>query len=69
MPKRISVTQESDTGRNQKFHDNYKDTDMTRPQFVRAIEAGNYPNYHIREIDGIKTPASNPDQSERNNLG
>ncbi len=42
---------------------------MTRPQFVRAIEAGNYPNYHIREIDGIKTPASNPDQSERNNLG
>lgn len=69
MPKRISVTQESDTGRNQKFHDNYKGTDMTRPQFVRAIEAGNYPNYHIREIDGIKTPASNPDQSERNNLG
>ena len=69
MPKRISVTQESETGRNQKFHDNYKGTDMTCPQFVRAIEAGNYPNYHIREIDGIKTPASNPDQSERNNLG
>ena len=69
MPKRISVTQESETGRNQKFHDNYTDANMTRAGFVRAIEAGNYPNYHIREINGIKTPASNPDQSERNNLG
>ena len=69
MPKRISVTQESETGRNQEFHDNYKGTDMTRARFVREIEAGNYPNYHIRDINDIKTPVSNPDQSERNNLG
>ena len=69
MPKRISVTQESETGRNQRFHDNYTDANMTRAQFVREIEASNYSNYHIRDINDIKTPASNPDQSERNNLG
>ncbi|MDE0246372.1 MAG: hypothetical protein OXO56_00370, partial [Gammaproteobacteria bacterium] len=43
--------------------------DMTRAQFVREIEQGNYPNYHVREIDGVKTPVSNPDGSSRNNLG
>ena len=66
---RISVTEESETGRNEMFHDNYTDVNMTREQFVRQIEASNYPNYHIREINGVKTPAANPDQSELNNLG
>ena len=66
--KRISVTQENDTGRNQGFHDNYTGEDMTRARFVREIEAGNYPNYHVRDVNGIKTPVSNPDQSELNNL-
>jgi hypothetical protein len=42
---------------------------MTRPQFVREIEKGEYPDYHIRKIDGIKIPCSNPDKSENNNLG
>lgn len=42
---------------------------MTRNQFVREIERGNYPNHHIREINGVKTPVSNPDKSEINNLG
>ena len=69
MPKRITVIQESETGRNERFRDNYSGDEMTRNQFVREIERGNYPNYHIREIDGVDTPVSNPDQSERNNLG
>lgn len=69
MPKRITVTIESETGRNEKFHDNYRGTDMTRSQFVREIERGNYENYHIRKINGVKTPVSNPDRSENNNLG
>lgn len=69
MAKRIEVTEETESGRNKSFHDNHTGSDMTRAQFVREIERGNYPKYHIREINGIKTPVSNPDQSERNNLG
>ncbi|MFN2502030.1 MAG: hypothetical protein ABR530_08465 [Pyrinomonadaceae bacterium] len=69
MGKRISVIQESDSGRNERFRDNHTNTEMTRSQFVREIEKGNYDNYHIREIDGVETPVSNPDGSERNNLG
>lgn len=69
MPKRVTVTRESDSGRNERFHDNFTGSNMTRNQFVREIERGNYPNHHIREINGVKTPVSNPDNSENNNLG
>lgn len=69
MPSRIIVTNETQSGRNTHFRDTRTGQDMTRPQFVRQIEAGNYQNYHVRVIDGVKTPVSNPDSSERNNLG
>lgn len=68
MPKRISVTNESDTGRNERFRDNYTGADMTRSQFVTQINKGNYENYHVRNINGVATPVSNPDRSSRNNL-
>lgn len=67
--QRVSVTKESNTGRNERFHDNYKGTDMTRSQFVREINNGNYENYHVRNINGIPTPVSNPDSTRNNNLG
>lgn len=66
--KRVSVTRETDSGRNEKFRDNRTGQDMSRSEFVRKIEKGDYPNYHVREIDGVKTPASNPDTSQNNNL-
>jgi hypothetical protein len=66
--KRVSVKKESSTGRNTAFHDNYSGADMTRPQFVKQIESGNYDNYHIRNLNGVKTPVSNPDKSTNNNL-
>lgn len=66
--KRITVTKESKSGRNEKFHDNYTGKDMTRAQLVKEIKNGNYDNYHIRELNGIKTPVSNPDSSKNNNL-
>lgn len=69
MPKRIKITSESDGDRNQRFHDNFTGADMTRAQFIREIEHGNYPNYHVREINEVKTPVSNPDGNSRNNLG
>jgi len=67
--KRVTVTNETDTGRNKKFHDNRTNNDMTRAGFVKKIEQGEYPDYHVRKINGAKTPVSNPDSTEGNNLG
>lgn len=69
MGKRISVTSETNTGRNNTFRDNVTGVTMTRAQFVRQIENNVYDNYHVRVINGIKTPVSNPDKSSNNNLG
>lgn len=67
--KRVSVSKESESGRNLSFHDNYTNEDMTRAQFVRKIEAGDYPNHHVRNVNGVKTPVSDPDVDVDNNLG
>lgn len=69
MRKRITVTSETSTGRNERFHDNFTGTDMTRSQFVNQIKQGNYENYHVRNINGVPTPVSNPDKTRNNNLG
>lgn len=66
---RITVTSESGSGRNQRFHDNYTGRNMSRQQFVNAINNGSYGNYHVRNINGVDTPCSNPDRSRNNNLG
>jgi len=66
--KRVTVTQENSTGRNQQFHDNYNGNNMSRTQFVNQIENGNYSNYHVRNINNVKTPVSNPDGTRNNNL-
>ncbi len=68
MNKRISVIKENLNGRNTSFHDNYTGKNMTRTQFVNKINKGDYPNYHVRNINGVDTPVSNPDKSLRNNL-
>ena len=69
MTKRISVIKESPTGRNEQFKDNYQNKYMTRSEFVKKIENSKYENYHVRIINGIKTPVSNPDKTKNNNLG
>ena len=66
--KRISVAREDASRRNIRFRDNLTHREMSRSEFVRRIEAGSYPNYHIRMINGVDTPVSNPDSSENNNL-
>lgn len=67
--KTIRVTQESGSGRNERFLDTATGRAMNRAEFVRSIEAGTYSGYHVRKVNGLKTPASNPDRSESNNLG
>ena len=69
MPKRITVTNESGSGRNEHFRDNFTGTSMTRAQFVKLIIQGKYENYHVRNINGVATPVSNPDKNVNNNLG
>ena len=66
---KVVVTRESKSGRNVSFHDNSTGKDMTRNQFVKQIENGAYPDHHVRVINGIKTPVSNPDNKKSNNLG
>lgn len=66
---RISVINENSSGRNIRFRDNQTGTDMSRNAFVRQIEAGKYPDYHVRVINDVKTPVSNPDRNSKNNLG
>jgi len=68
MAKTVRTTQENDSGRNMKFYDTKNGVDMTRAQFVNKIEQGEYSDYHVRKINGIKTPVSNPDNKEGNNL-
>ena len=66
---RVTVNRESETGRNITFHDNKTNRNMNTSQFVKAINNNRYPDYHIRNINGIDTPCSNPDKSKKNNLG
>lgn len=68
MAKTVIVTQENDSGRNQKFHDKKSGKDMTRAGFVKEIKQGNFDDYHVRVINGVETPVSNPDGKEGNNL-
>jgi len=69
MGKSVRATQETESGRNTNFKDIKTGQNITRFQFVQEIEKGNYTDYHVRIIDGVKTPCSNPDKSENNNLG
>lgn len=69
MARRVRVTQETNSGRNQRFFDPDRCAYMSRADFVRAIEHGRYPDYHVRVLGGIKTPVSNPDKTESDNLG
>ncbi len=59
---KVKVTQESKTGRNQKF-------EISREDFVKQIKKGLHTDYHVRKINGVDTPCSNPDKSKKNNLG
>lgn len=69
MAKNVKVTQQSATGLNQRFYDPVAHRSMTRPEFVKQIESGNYKGYHVAKLNGLKVPRSNPDQRKANKLG
>jgi Protein of unknown function (DUF3892) len=66
---RVSVVGESESGRNTRFRDNQTGREMSRPEFVRRIQDGDYDGYHVRRVNGVPTPASDPDNKKGNNLG
>jgi hypothetical protein len=66
---RVVVTREGPTGRNEVFRDRTTGNVMSRIEFIVRIQAGQYPNYHLRNVGGQIVPASNPDDSDGNNLG
>ncbi len=72
MPKKVSVTKETNTGKNIAFIDNYTKEKMTKSEFLKAIDSNknNYQDfYHTRTVNGERIPCSNPDSSTNNNLG
>lgn len=68
MAKNIRTTRETSTGRNTHFKVPGQG-EITRGKLVQQIERGKHDDYHIRSINGVKTPVSNPDRSKGNNLG
>ncbi len=59
---------EDSRGRNETFMDTVSGAVFGREAFVNMIEAGLYPSYHIRVINGVKTPVSNPNAATGDNL-
>jgi hypothetical protein len=68
MAKRISVVEENASGRNMIFKDNSTGKTMSRAKFVQKINDGDFPNFHVKKINNVLTPVSNPDKSKNNNL-
>lgn len=65
----VIVLDENKTGRNNLFFDLTKKMVLTRDEFVASIQAGAYPQYSVKNIDGLLTPVSKPDNRPVNNLG
>ena len=59
MSGKVIVLQESSSGENTRFRDMQTGVKMTRGEFISEIEEGNYLDYHIRIIDGVKRPVLN----------
>lgn len=73
MVKNVRVKKENASGLNTHFLDQKTNTTMTRGTFADKIEAGLYPGYHVmhKKVGNkvIRIPRTNPDNSDKNNLG
>ena len=66
--KNITVSRETSSGLNTHFKVPGRG-EITRGQLSREVDAGKHPGYHTRKVNGQRIVASNPDGSEKNNLG
>lgn len=51
--KRVSVTKESQTGRNEQFIDNITGEKMSRVKFVHKIKHGEYKDYYTKKLTDL----------------
>lgn len=68
----VIVIEKDEDGNNKRFKDINTGAEMTKNQFVKAIkkdENGYQEGYHIRTINGVETPVSNPNSKKSDNLG
>ena len=65
---RITTKLESPTGRNLRF-EVPGEGNLSRQALVQQIRAGEQPGYHVRVINGLATPVSNPNGYDSDNLG
>ncbi len=68
VSKRVVKLDKNQTGTNLIYQDKLTCQVMSREQFVELIEDGVYKDYHVRRINNVKTPVSNPDKTKLNNL-
>lgn len=66
IASKITAIKENKTGRNTHFKVGQET--KTRATVVKEIKQGQHPNYHIRKINGVDTPVSNPDKTSNNNI-
>jgi hypothetical protein len=66
---RVVVVREDENLRNVDFVDSETGEQMTREQFVAAIQAHRYPEYAVRTIRGLATPVARANASKDDNLG
>lgn len=65
----LMVIEKSRSGRNTLFLDTLTGEILHASVVVQRIKNGAYPRCHLRLINGIETPVTNPDGIEWGNLG
>lgn len=70
VPKDFVIKiKENKTGANIEFLDVHRELILSKDDFLKAIKAGEYPNYSYKTVDGIEIPISKRDRFKFNNLG
>jgi len=67
--RRVIVLKQNEKGRNELFYDTEKRLLLSCEEFVVLIHSGKYPDYTVKEINGLPTPVSKRDSRSTNNLG
>lgn len=65
----LKVVKESQTGLNQQFEDIRTGEILNRGEVADRIESGQYPGYHILHQGKKRIPRSNPNITDKDNLG
>jgi hypothetical protein len=65
----VVVIKKAKNGTNDIYYDVYKETFLTKQEFITAIQAGKYPAYSVRTINQRMYPVANRNKLKSDNLG